>query len=45
MSLFIGPQEGDLEGATKILEFMKEKQLPVGENIFNAFITGHARAE
>ncbi|XP_050728830.1 leucine-rich PPR motif-containing protein, mitochondrial-like [Eriocheir sinensis] len=37
-------QDGDIEGSTKILEFMKERQLPVGENIFNALITGHARA-
>ncbi|XP_071514137.1 leucine-rich PPR motif-containing protein, mitochondrial isoform X2 [Panulirus ornatus] len=37
-------QDGDIEGATKILEFMKEKQLPVGENIFNSLIMGHARA-
>lgn len=38
-------QDGDIEGATKILEFMKEKQLPVGENIFSSLIMGHARAK
>ncbi|KAG7155734.1 Leucine-rich PPR motif-containing protein-like 3 [Homarus americanus] len=37
-------QDGDIDGATKILEFMKAKGLPVGENIFNALIMGHARA-
>lgn len=36
--------EGDIDGASKILEYMKEKQLPVNENVFNALIMGHARA-
>ncbi|EFA01919.1 leucine-rich PPR motif-containing protein, mitochondrial [Tribolium castaneum] len=36
-------QVGDIEGATKILEFMKEKQLPVNENVFNALIVGHSQ--
>ena len=38
-------QEGDIEGATRILEFMREKQLPVNENVFNALIMGHSQAE
>ncbi|XP_044733810.1 leucine-rich PPR motif-containing protein, mitochondrial [Chrysoperla carnea] len=38
-------QKGDIEGATKILEFMKEKQLPVNENVFNALIMGHSQAD
>lgn len=38
-------QEGDIEGATRILEFMREKQHPVNENVFNALIMGHSQAE
>lgn len=37
-------QSGDIEGATRILEFMKEKQLPVNESVFNALIMGHSQA-
>ncbi|XP_068242472.1 LOW QUALITY PROTEIN: leucine-rich PPR motif-containing protein, mitochondrial-like [Palaemon carinicauda] len=37
-------QLGDIEGASKILEFMKEKELPVNEYVFNSLIIGHARA-
>lgn len=37
-------QDGDIEGATRILEFMREKQLPVNENVFNALIVGHSQA-
>lgn len=35
-------QIGDINGATRILEFMREKQLPVNENVFNALIMGHS---
>ncbi|XP_057597000.1 leucine-rich PPR motif-containing protein, mitochondrial isoform X2 [Hippopotamus amphibius kiboko] len=35
---------GDIEGASKILEFMKTKDLPVTEAVFSALVTGHARA-
>ncbi|XP_012611837.2 leucine-rich PPR motif-containing protein, mitochondrial [Microcebus murinus] len=35
---------GDIEGASKILGFMKTKDLPVTEAVFSALITGHARA-
>lgn len=38
-------QRGDISGATKILEYMKEKQLPVSESVFNALILGHSKAE
>lgn len=38
-------QEGDIDGATKILEYMREKQLPVNEYVFNALIMGHSQAE
>jgi len=38
-------QQGDIEGATRILEFMREKQHPVNENVFNALIMGHSQAE
>lgn len=37
-------QLGDIEGATKILEYMREKQLPVNENVFNALIMGHSQS-
>ncbi|XP_006882438.1 PREDICTED: leucine-rich PPR motif-containing protein, mitochondrial [Elephantulus edwardii] len=36
---------GDIEGASKILGFMKSKDLPVTEAVFSALVTGHARAE
>ncbi|XP_021109468.1 leucine-rich PPR motif-containing protein, mitochondrial isoform X2 [Heterocephalus glaber] len=35
---------GDIEGASKILEFMKNKDLPVTEGVFSALVTGHATA-
>lgn len=38
-------QQGDIEGATRILEFMREKQHPVNENVFNALIMGHSQAD
>lgn len=34
--------KGDIEGATNILEHMKQKQLPVNESVFNALIVGHS---
>ncbi|KAJ8359686.1 hypothetical protein SKAU_G00162110 [Synaphobranchus kaupii] len=37
-------QEGDIEGASKILGFMKTKDLPITEPVFDSLITGHARA-
>lgn len=38
-------QQGDIDGATRILEYMREKQLPVNENVFNALIMGHSQAD
>ncbi len=38
-------QQGDIDGATQILEFMREKQLPVNENVFNSLIMGHSHKE
>lgn len=38
-------QQGDIEGATRILEFMREKQLPINEHVFNALIMGHSQAQ
>ncbi|XP_037662486.1 leucine-rich PPR motif-containing protein, mitochondrial [Choloepus didactylus] len=35
---------GDIEGASKILGFMKNKDLPVTEAVFSALVIGHARA-
>uniref|UniRef100_A0A6P4EQJ3 Leucine-rich PPR motif-containing protein, mitochondrial n=1 Tax=Drosophila rhopaloa TaxID=1041015 RepID=A0A6P4EQJ3_DRORH len=37
-------QQGDIEGATRILEFMRAKSLPVNENVFNSLILGHSQA-
>jgi leucine-rich PPR motif-containing protein len=31
---------GDIAGATTILEFMKQKDLTVNENVFHSLITG-----
>lgn len=35
--------EGDIDGASKILEFMKEKEIAVNEMVFNELIFGHAK--
>uniref|UniRef100_K7GBH8 Leucine-rich PPR motif-containing protein, mitochondrial-like n=1 Tax=Pelodiscus sinensis TaxID=13735 RepID=K7GBH8_PELSI len=35
--------EGDIEGASKILGFMKVKELPITEAVFSSLVTGHAR--
>ncbi|KAK0180863.1 hypothetical protein PV327_003200 [Microctonus hyperodae] len=37
-------QQGDIAGATKILEIMKNKGLPLCENVFNSLIMGHSQA-
>lgn len=37
-------QQGDIAGATKILEIMKNKDLPLCENVFNSLIMGHSEA-
>lgn len=37
-------QEGDIEGATTILQHMKDKQLPINEHAFNSLVEGHAKA-
>jgi hypothetical protein len=31
---------GDIAGATTILEFMKQKDMTVNENVFHSLITG-----
>lgn len=36
-------QQGDIEGATRILEYMRGKSLPVNENVFNSLILGHSQ--
>lgn len=36
-------QQGDIDGATRILEFMREKNLPVNEAVFNSLILGHSQ--
>ncbi|XP_050346941.1 leucine-rich PPR motif-containing protein, mitochondrial [Nymphalis io] len=35
-------QEGDVEGATKVLEKMRELNMPVSEPVLNALVMGHA---
>lgn len=37
-------QDGDINGATRILEFMKEKNFPISEGVFNALILGHSQS-
>ncbi|XP_008553761.1 leucine-rich PPR motif-containing protein, mitochondrial [Microplitis demolitor] len=37
-------KQGDITGATKILEQMKAKGLPLSEDIFNSLIVGHSQA-
>ncbi|KFV70036.1 hypothetical protein N307_14457, partial [Dryobates pubescens] len=36
--------EGDIEGASTILGFMKNKDLPVTEAVFSSLVKGHARS-
>ncbi|KFP52881.1 hypothetical protein N323_09538, partial [Cathartes aura] len=36
--------EGDIEGASKILGFMKNKDLPITEAVFSSLVKGHARS-
>lgn len=38
-------KKGDIEGATKILEFMREKEIPLNEAVFSALIIGHSEAK
>lgn len=35
-------QRGDIEGASQILEIMKNKDLPIGELVFNSLVMGHS---
>lgn len=35
-------QDGDVEGATKVLEKMRELNFPVSEPVLNALVMGHA---
>lgn len=36
-------QKGDITGAMRILEFMREKEMPVNVTVFNALILGHSQ--
>lgn len=36
-------QQGDIDGATRILEHMRAKDLPVNEAVFNSLILGHSQ--
>ncbi|KAK7104135.1 leucine-rich PPR motif-containing protein, mitochondrial-like [Littorina saxatilis] len=35
---------GDIQGATQVLEHMKKAALPINDQVFNSFITGHLRS-
>lgn len=35
-------QNGDITGASRILEYMRDKQLPINKFVFNALVMGHA---
>ena len=37
-------KSGDIDGASKILELMKEKQMPINEPVFNSLILGQMEA-
>jgi leucine-rich PPR motif-containing protein len=37
-------QQGDMDGAARILQIMRDKAMPVNENVFNSLIMGHAQA-
>ncbi|XP_076463614.1 leucine-rich PPR motif-containing protein, mitochondrial-like [Babylonia areolata] len=36
--------DGDIQGATQVLEHMKSASLPINDLVFNSFITGHLRS-
>lgn len=36
-------QIGDMEGARKILQYMKEKDISISEKVFNSLVMGHGR--
>lgn len=36
-------EDGDVEGAKKILQHMKNEQIPIGEAVFNALMRGHLK--
>ena len=38
-------RKGDIAEANKILSYLKENEIPINENIFNAFIIGNAEAK
>lgn len=38
-------QKGDITGAMRILEFMREKEMPVNVTVFNALIMGHSQSK
>lgn len=38
-------QDGDIDGASTILQHMKEKQMPINEYVFNALVLGHGQAK
>ncbi|XP_074662097.1 leucine-rich PPR motif-containing protein, mitochondrial-like [Tubulanus polymorphus] len=38
-------QDGDIQGASQILEHMKSKGIPINEHVFNSLVTGHMRCD
>ena len=37
-------QNGDVDGASVILEHMKDREISINEHVFNSLIVGHARS-
>lgn len=38
-------QEGDIDGASQILDHMRDKQFTITEGVFNALVMGHSNAD
>lgn len=36
-------QNGDIDGASRILEYMRDKQLPINHIVFNSLVLGHSQ--
>lgn len=36
-------QNGDIAGASRILEYMRDKQLPINKIVFNSLVMGHSQ--
>ena len=36
-------EEGDIEGATKVLQHMKNENMSINETVFNSLVKGHMK--